>query len=93
MPDADDLNPVAVEALASIILSRCADALSDHEDLMVNAISGLADDTGLVLDVCAAVLLACSTIMGAGAVTAVEVAAASLALDPVGDTLESATDG
>jgi hypothetical protein len=82
MSDVPELDPTAAEALASILLARVADALSDDPTLMGTAVTGMADDTGLALDVCAALLLACSTIMGAGEVPAEVVFAASVALDP-----------
>jgi hypothetical protein len=83
MTDVPELDPTAAEALASIILERVADALSDDPTLMQSAITELAAETALALDVCAGVLLACSTIMGLGEVTAEAVFVASVALDPV----------
>ena len=79
-----DIDPTAAEALASIILERAADATSDTPALAAVAIENLAGDTGLSLDVCAGVMLAVSTVMGLGGVTAPDVYGAAMALDPTG---------
>lgn len=82
MSDVPELDPIASAALASIILERTADALSDQPELMAAAITNMADETALSLDVCAGVLLACATLIGAGQIPAEAVAAAAMQLDP-----------
>jgi hypothetical protein len=81
-----ELDPTAAAALASIILERVADAVSGVTAVAGRALLDMADDTGLALDVCAGVLLACSTIMGAGGMTAEAVFALAVALDPSTET-------
>lgn len=80
-----ELDDVAARALAAIILERTADAIRDGGNEAGAAVTGLADDTGLVLDVCAAILQATSWIAGTGGVTDEALFAASLALTPDDD--------
>ena len=80
-----ELDDVAARALASIILERTADAVNEGGAASADALLGLRDDTGLALDVCAAVLMATSWLAGTGGIEAAAVHAASLALDPSGD--------
>lgn len=83
-----ELDAVAAAALASIILARTADALSTNPELTAQAITELAADTGLALDVCAGVLMATSTLTGMGELPAELVAAAGMQLESsTADTL------
>lgn len=77
-----DLDDVASRALAAIILERTADAMRNGGENAGDALTGLVDDTGLVIDVCAAILQATSWIAGTGEVTDEALFAASLALTP-----------
>lgn len=77
-----ELDDVVSRALAAIILERTADAIRDEGANAGAALTGLVDDTGLVIDVCAAILQATSWLAGTGGVTAEAVFAASIALDP-----------
>lgn len=91
MSDIDvELDDVASRALAAIILERTADAIRDGGAEAGAAVTGLADDTGLVLDVCAAILQATSWIAGTGGVTDEALFAASLALTP--DEVDDSAD-
>ena len=77
-----ELDDVAARALASIILERTADTLRDGGMHAAVAITGLAEDTGLVLDVCAAILQATSWLAGTGQLSDVTVYSASVAMQP-----------
>ena len=76
------LDDTAARALASIFLERTADAIVDGGAKATDAIFNLHRDTGLVLDVCAAVLMTTSMLAGINDVSAEEVFAASLQLVP-----------
>lgn len=80
-----ELDDLAARALASILLERTADTIKDEGKSAALGLVQLADDTGLSLDVCAAVLMATSWLAGAGGLTADEVFAASLAMEPDDD--------
>lgn len=80
-----ELDDLAARALASILLERTADTIKDEGSSAALGLVQLADDTGLSLDVCAAVLMATSWLAGAGGLTADEVFAASLAMEPDDD--------
>jgi len=76
----ETLDDVAARALASIILERTADALHDQGAKAAEALFNLHTDTGLVLDVCAAVLFATTGIAGPAGGTAETIYAMSLAM-------------
>jgi len=76
----ETLDDVAARALASIILERTADALHESGANAADALFNLHTDTGLVLDVCAAILFATTGIAGPAHVPADQVYAMSLAM-------------
>lgn len=80
-----ELDDLAARALASILLERTADTIKDEGSSAALGLVQLADDTSLSLEVCAAVLMATSWLAGAGGLTADEVFAASLAMEPDDD--------
>lgn len=87
MTDVPDLDDVAARALASVILEHTADLLAATADVEDNMLDRLAADTGLVLDVCAGILIVTSWLAGAGGLTAEEVFAASIAFLPDDDEI------
>ena len=76
------LDDVAARALASILLERTADAINDAGAKAADAIFDLHRDTGLVLDVCAAILMATSSLTARSGIDAEEVFALALSLIP-----------
>lgn len=78
----EELDDVAANALASIILERTADTLHDDGNAAALALVALTADTGLPYDVTAGILVATSFLAGAGRLDAQEVFAAALALKP-----------
>lgn len=83
MTNADiELDDIASRALTSIILERTADAINDGGNRAAAAVTQLATDTGLVLDVCAAILMATSWLAGTGGIEAAAVFAAAIAFEP-----------
>lgn len=80
--EVQEFDEVAARALATIILERTADAINEDGNNAAAALSQLADETGLTLDVVAGIMFATSAIAGIGAVDPVAVNAAALALEP-----------
>lgn len=77
-----ELDDVASRALASIILERTSDAMTDDNEKAGTALLALEKDTGLPLDVCAAILYVTSWFAGLGGIEAEAIFAASLTLKP-----------
>lgn len=80
-----ELDDVASRALASIILERTADTLLDGGNHAAAALEALAENTGLSLDVSAAILVATAWLAGAGGIEPEAVYAAALAHQPDDD--------
>lgn len=77
-----ELDDVAARALAAIVLEHTADMVNRMGDNAAEVIVKLEGDTGLSLDVCAAILMATSWLAGAGELTGEAVYAGSLGIDP-----------
>lgn len=80
-----DLDDAAARALSAMILDATSTAILDRGDHAARALTELTDDSGLVMDVCAAILQATSWLAGAGGLTAEAIYAASLAMQPEDD--------
>ncbi len=89
VPELDDL---ASRSLAVIFREATADATDNGGNNAAAALVQLADETGLTLDVCAAVLTTTSALCALGQIEPREVYAASLALDPDDDEASPVTD-
>lgn len=91
-PDGDvEISDVATKALASMILEITAEAISDGPDVRPTALERLAEQSGLVFEVCAGVMLAVSTVMGAGNLDPQEVA--TMAYQLHADAVEESGEG
>ena len=85
MSDVQELDDVAARALTSIILERTADAVNEGGTGAEAALRALADETGMVLDVCAGILQATSWLAGTGGIEPSAIFAASVAFQPEND--------
>lgn len=81
-----ELDDVASRALASIILERTSDAMNGDNEQAGQALLALEKDSGLPLDVCAAILYVTSWFAGLGGIEAVAIYAASVTLKPDEET-------
>lgn len=88
---AGDLNDTAARALASIILSATADALSADTERMERAVVSLASDLPAPLEVSAGILFAMTAVAGAAGLTDVEVFTIGAAFEDVAEQ-ESESD-
>lgn len=81
--DATDVvvNDAASRALASIILQTTADMMTGDPAVIGEGLQQLSEDTGMVLDVCAAVIYATTTLAGAAGLTDAEVATMAIAYE------------
>lgn len=76
------VDDIAARALASMILTHTADAIADGGERAAEALQVFANDSGLLLEVAAAVLQACLTIAVMGDVQAEAIFGAALATEP-----------
>lgn len=82
------IDDVASRAFASMLLERTADAIVNDGAGAADALTALAEDSGLMLEICAGLLYVTSFLTGAGDVPPEDVYAASLALQPDDDEAE-----
>lgn len=87
------IDDVASRAFASMLLERTADAIANNGDKAADALMALAEDSGLMLEICAGLLYVTSFLAGAGDVPPEDVYAASLALQPDDDETEPPSPG
>lgn len=85
MTEVPELDDVAARALTSIILERTADTVNDQGAKSAEALVLFHGESGLALDVCAAILMATSWLAGAGGIEAGAVFAAAVMYDPSDD--------
>jgi hypothetical protein len=90
-PTEDTLDELAAKALASMILYATAEVMAEDSTISALALAKLSDTSGLSLEICAGVMLATSTLVGAGSITAEEVATAAVQYEA--DALEAAQEG
>lgn len=77
-----ELDDIASRALASIILEHTADAIANNSEQAAAALLALEKDSGLPLDVCAAILTVTSWFVGTIGVAPEAIFAAALSLKP-----------
>lgn len=81
-PDVPELDDIASRALASIILEHVALVMGTDGGQAAAALTGLETATGLSLDVCAGVLMACSFLAGTGQLDGPTITGGAMTLDP-----------
>lgn len=86
-----ELDDVASRALAAMFLEATAVMVESGGTNSAEQLTKLSEDTGIVLDVTAAILMATAWLAGAGELTGEAIYAAALALTP--DDEPVSTDG